>query len=134
MKAVFTTKQTSAYDDVPEVRYHFPKTYLSQVERTLGDLIVYYEPRRTSRKDSSRGGRQSYFAIARVTRIETDPRTPDHYYAYVADFLSLPNAVPFRADRTTFESMLLKADGSTNKGAFGPCGKTDAGSGILLDM
>lgn len=40
--AVFTTSESSAYDDQPELRYHFPKTYLSQVERAVGDWIVYY--------------------------------------------------------------------------------------------
>ncbi len=46
-KAVFTVKAESGYDDLPEERYHFPRTYLRQVEAALGDLIVYYEPRRT---------------------------------------------------------------------------------------
>lgn len=27
--AVFTTKVSPTYDDLPEVRYHFPKTYLN---------------------------------------------------------------------------------------------------------
>ena len=29
-KAVFTTKVTPSYDDLPEVRYHFPSRYLGQ--------------------------------------------------------------------------------------------------------
>ncbi len=45
MKGIFTTKPVPSYDDLPEVRYHFPKTYLNQVERTVGDWIAYYEPR-----------------------------------------------------------------------------------------
>ncbi len=44
--AIFTTKIEPAYDDLPEERYHFPRTYLSQVEAAVGDWIVYYEPRR----------------------------------------------------------------------------------------
>ena len=66
MKGIFTTKPFSSYDDLPETRYHFPKTYLNQVQRTGGDWIVYYEPRRSSVEPSSRGGRQGYFATARV--------------------------------------------------------------------
>jgi len=45
-KGIFTVKAISNYDDLPEVRYHFPKTYLNQVKATLGDWIIYYEPRR----------------------------------------------------------------------------------------
>jgi len=87
MKGVFTTKQIPSYDDLPEVRYHFPKTYLDYVQRTVGDWIVYYEPRRSSAKPASRGGRQGYFAAARVTRIEQDSRAAKLYYAYVEDYL-----------------------------------------------
>lgn len=64
-KGVFTTKLSPGYDDLPEERYHFPRTYLRQVEQTIGDTIVYYEPRRGSVELSSRGGRQAYFAVAR---------------------------------------------------------------------
>src|SRR5258708_25994518 len=66
-KAVFTTKVTPSYNDLPEVRYHFPRTYLNQVKQAVGDHIVYYEPRRSSVELSSFGGRQSYFGVARVT-------------------------------------------------------------------
>lgn len=43
-KAVCTTKAEPTYDDLPEFRYHFPRTYLRQVEAALGDWIIYYEP------------------------------------------------------------------------------------------
>ncbi|MGO7807325.1 hypothetical protein ACC778_33835 [Rhizobium ruizarguesonis] len=47
-KAVPTTKLVSTYDNLPEQRYHFPRTYLRLVEAARGDWIVYYEPRRPS--------------------------------------------------------------------------------------
>jgi putative restriction endonuclease len=47
-KAVFTSKIEPSYDDLPEERYHFPRTYLRQAEAALGDWIIYYEPRRNS--------------------------------------------------------------------------------------
>lgn len=47
-KAVFTTNVTPSYDDLSEVRYHFPTTYLNYVRRAVGDYVVYYEPRRSS--------------------------------------------------------------------------------------
>ena len=86
-KGVFTTKVNPTYDDLPEVRYHFPKTYLNQAQATVGDWIVYYEPRRQGANAAGRGGRQVYFAIARVQRIVSDPHRHAHYYACVTDFL-----------------------------------------------
>lgn len=119
MKAVFTTKSESVYDDLPEQRYHFPRSYLRQVETALNDWIVYYEPRRGSTAPGSRGGRQSYFATARVQRIERDPAREDHFYAFVADYLDFDRAVPFKDGEHYHERGLKRIDGETNKGAFG---------------
>src|ERR1700730_2664862 len=118
-KAVFTTKTDPDYDDLPEERYHFPRTYLNQVERTVGDWIVYYEPRRSSGDPASRGGRQAYFATARVDRVSPDPSRSDHFYAHVSQFLPFERAVPFREGQQYFEAQLQRADGGTSKGAFG---------------
>jgi putative restriction endonuclease len=118
-KAVFTTKVTPGYNDLPEVRYHFPRTYLNQVRQAVGDHIVYYEPRRSSVKLSSFGGRQSYFGVARVTAVAEDSALADHYYALVDDYLDFDQPVPFSEGSEYYESALKKADGSTNKGAFG---------------
>ncbi|MFC7332422.1 HNH endonuclease [Rhodocista pekingensis] len=119
MKAVFTTKVEPTYDDLPEFRYHFPRTYLNVAEAAVGDWIIYYEPRRASGELSSRGGRQSYFATARVTQIVPDPTVPDHFYAFVRDYLPLPRPVPFREGEHYYEAALRRQDGQTNKGAFG---------------
>jgi putative restriction endonuclease len=118
-KAVFTTKVTPTYDDLPEERYHFPRTYLRQVEAALHDWIVYYEPRRVSGDLASRGGRQAYFVTARVDRVEPDPTQADHFYAYVSQFLQFDRAVPFREGTQYFEVGLQREDGKTSKGAFG---------------
>lgn len=96
-KAVLTTKVDPTYDDLPEQRYHFPRTYLRQVEAAREDWIVYYEPRRPSGDLMKTGGKQAYFATARITEIIEDPSKADHCY----------------------ESGLRKDDGSTNKGALG---------------
>lgn len=118
-KAVFATKIDPSYDDLPEERYHFPKTYLRAVEAARGDWIAYYEPRRSSGASSSRGGRQSYFGAARVVRIERDVRLADHFYAYVEDFLPFDRQVPFKEGRFYYEHGLRRDDGGTSKGAFG---------------
>lgn len=118
-KAVFTTKINPTYDDLPEERYHFPKRYLGRAEKALRDWIVYYEPRRSSSESSSKGGRQSYFATARLNRIEQDPCRNDHYYAFVDCYLEFDFSVPFKEDQHYYETSLRRDDGHTNKGAFG---------------
>jgi putative restriction endonuclease len=118
-KAVFTTKVTPSYNDLPEVRYHFPRTYLNQARQAVGDHIVYYEPRRSNAELSSFGGRQSYFGVARVTAVVEDTSLAGHYYALVDDYLDFDRPVPFAEGDEYYESALKKEDGSTNKGAFG---------------
>ncbi len=122
MKAVFTTKIDPAYDDLPEQRYHFPRTYLRQAEAAMGDWIVYYEPRRPGA--SGAGGRQAYFAAARVERIRRDPARDEHFYADVADYLEFDRPVPFREGERYFEASLQRPDGGTSKGAFGRAVRT----------
>ena len=116
--AVFTTSESSAFDDQPEFRYHFPKTYLRQAQLAIGDWIVYYEPRR-DKGPSSTGGRQAYFAMAMVDRIEADQKLPDHFYAFLKNYIEFDRAVPFREGDSYRETLLRKEDGSSNKGAFG---------------
>lgn len=118
-KVVLTTKVDPTYDDLPEERYHFPRTYLRQIEQAVGDWIVYYEPRRSTGELSSRGGRQSYFATARLLRIEQDPVLENHYYAFVSSYLEFDHPVPFKDGQHYYESGLQREDGETNKGAFG---------------
>ena len=112
--AVLTMSVGSVYDDLPEVRYHFPRTYLNQVQAADGDWIVYYEPRR-----SQGGGRQAYFAMARIARVIPDTQRDDHFYADMDGYLEFDLPVPFQEGGHYQESLLQKADGSTNKGAFG---------------
>ncbi|MCK9565197.1 MAG: HNH endonuclease [Methanothrix sp.] len=63
-KAVFTTKISPSYKDLPELMYHFPRTYLRQATAAIGDWILYYEPRREDSSPAGRAGRQCYFATA----------------------------------------------------------------------
>lgn len=118
-KAIFTTKVSPVYDDLPEVRYHFPRAYLNQVQAAVGDWIVYYEPRRSTGDLMSGGGRMAYFATAQVDRIVEDSARADHFYAEVSNYLGFVRAVPFAEAGQYFEGSLQKTDGSTNKGAFG---------------
>lgn len=116
--AIFTISENSRYDDQPEVRYQFPSAYLRVVETTVGDWVIYYEPRRNSGPSSSKG-RSVYFAVARVVRVVPDERNARLHYAHVADYLEFDMPIPFRSGSRYLESALVKKDGSTNKGAFG---------------
>jgi putative restriction endonuclease len=118
-KAILTTKVDPTYDDLPEQRYHFPRTYLRAVEAARHDLIIYYEPRRTSGDPSSRGGRQCYFATARIAEIVDDQIRPGHFYALIDSYLDFSRPVPFMEGGHYYESALRREDGDTNKGAFG---------------
>ena len=117
MKGVFQTKISPAYDDLPESRYHFPRMYLNQVQRAVGDWIAYYEPRRATADVLSRGGRQSYFAMARVTGVREDKERPEHFYADIADYLPFDRAVGFREGEHFYESAMRGYDGRTNAGS-----------------
>ncbi|SEO84020.1 HNH endonuclease [Aquisalimonas asiatica] len=116
-KAVLTTAAGSGYDDLPECQYHFPKTYLNQAQATVGDWVVYYEPRRAP-ASSGATGRQAYFAIAQLVAVEPDTKYPDHYYARMANYIAFDRPVPFREGAHYYESGLKREDGQTNKGAF----------------
>lgn len=104
-KAVFTTKSNSEYDDVREERYHFPAYYLGRVQQAVGDMIVYYEPRRGN-------GRSAYIAVARVESVYPDPVRDDHYYARIVDHMNFDQMVPFRHGDELFESS-LRSTGTT---------------------
>lgn len=117
MKAVLQTKVSPAYDDVPEQFYHFPKAYLNQVKAAVGDWIVYYEPRRSTSDILSRGGRQSYFAVAQIVDLREDKSKPDHYYADISNYLDFDRAVPFREGDFFYEAAMKGADGRTNSGS-----------------
>ncbi len=57
-KLVLLHKADSIYDDEPDVRYDFPKTYLKAVQEGIGDWVIYYEP--------VKAGERGYFAVAKI--------------------------------------------------------------------
>lgn len=117
-KAVFTASDNTVYDDLKDQWYHFPHTYLGQVQEALGDRVLFYQPRRNS-GPSSADGSQAYVASARVVGIRKDSRIQGHYFADLAEYVEFDTKVPFKAGEKYFESALQKSDGSTNRGAFG---------------
>ncbi|MCE8036373.1 HNH endonuclease [Halomonas sp. MCCC 1A11062] len=91
MKAVFDTKPTSIYDDLQTEHYQFPRRYLNIVQRCENDWVVLRRPR-------ADGGNLSYFAVAKVARIEQDPINPSMFYARYADYLQFDDPVPWRVE------------------------------------
>ncbi len=118
VKAIFTTRISPSYDDLPEIHYHYPKQYLGRVEGALDDWIIYYEPSRTGGDSSHRSGRMAYFATARVVGIRRDAKRPDHFYADVTDYIEFDRPVPFREGTHFYESALRNAGGQTATGVF----------------
>ncbi|WP_093810567.1 HNH endonuclease [Stappia sp. ES.058] len=108
VQAIFHHKTGSDYDDVAGQQYHFPKRYLSRVEKTLGDWIIYYGP--TPGKAS-----RYYSGIARVSSVRPDTAKPGHHYAYLRDYLDFDRLVDY-AENGGYERKLVRADGTINGG------------------
>lgn len=108
VKAVFIQSSHSEYDDRPGAAYHFPKSvYLSRVEQTVGDWVIFFEGRR--------GGGRGYYAVQRVSHIEDDQVDPSRAYAVLdqASELSFENNVPrWREDDRPYETGLPRSRGS----------------------
>ena len=111
-KLVLLHKANSRYDDVPWERYHFPKRYRRAMNEAVGDWVVYHEP-----KTSRPPGRQAYFAVARVERIEEDSQNSGSFYAFMGEYQELADTVPLkRTGGGHYETGLQKPDGTTNRG------------------
>jgi putative restriction endonuclease len=101
---VFMHKDGSIYDDIPEVHYQFPKTYLSRANQMVGDWIVYREPVKIP-------GSQGFFAVAKVDRIIPDPHAPDRFRALIeaGSYLPFSPTVPHKVEGQAVERDLANA-------------------------
>ncbi|MEQ8306644.1 MAG: HNH endonuclease [Hoeflea sp.] len=108
MKAVFYHKPDSRYDDVTGQRYHFPQSYLSRVEKVIGDWMVYYGPLKNT------PGRY-YSGIARVLAVRPDMNEEKHFYADLIDFIDFDRPVEYK-ENGGFEKRLVQPDGTINNG------------------
>lgn len=109
-KCVFVIGSHSIYKDEPDRFYRFPQRWFNAAARTVGQWIVYQEPRRA--------GPRGYYAVARVEQIVRDPAVPDMYLALIepGSYLEFGRDVPFQFDGKAVESGLLEADGRLNNG------------------
>lgn len=107
-QAVLYHKLDSVYDDITGKQYHFPKMYLSRIEQTLGDWIVYYGP---VPKEKGR----FYSGIAKVVSVRPDQKQDNHFYAELDGYLDFDRLVDY-AENGGYEKKMFRADGSVNGG------------------
>ncbi len=120
---VFIHRADSIYKDSPAERYHFPAQYLSRARATIGDWIVYYEPRKVV---ETRG----YFAVAKVAEVVPDGEAEGMFYAVIAggSYLDFPHPVAFAGGDGLVEQGLLNAAGNISgraQAAVRPLSATD---------
>ncbi|MHB9880127.1 HNH endonuclease [Pacificimonas sp. ICDLI1SI03] len=108
-KCVFIIGSHSIYEDEPDRFYRFPQRWLKAAARSVGEWILYQEPRRA--------GQRGYYAAAKVEQIIRDPASSEMYLALIepGSFLEFGHDVPFRVDGEVMERGLL-TDGRINNG------------------
>lgn len=101
---VFMHKDGSIYNDIPEVHYQFPKSYLSRAQQMVGDWIVYREPVKVLRS-------KGFFAVAKVAEIVPDPEMAGRYRALIepGSYLPFSPTVPHIVDGKPVEKDLANA-------------------------
>ncbi|VVT13790.1 HNH endonuclease [Erythrobacter sp. EC-HK427] len=129
---VFMHKDGSIYDDIPEVHYQFPKSYLSRAEQMVGDWIVYREPVKIP---NSKG----FFAVAKVERIIRDPNEPDRYRAIIeaGSYLPFEPTVPHIVNGEQVERGILNEAGNISgraQAAVRPLSHSDFARIIALGL
>jgi putative restriction endonuclease len=109
-KCVFVIGSHSIYADEPDRFYRFPQHWLNAAARSVGQWIVYQEPRRA--------GDRGYYAAAKVEQIVRDPADPEMYLALIqpGSYLEFGRDVPFQFQGAAVERGLLNADGRLNNG------------------
>lgn len=109
-KLVLLHKADSIYEDVPDERYDFPRTYLKAVREGVGDWAIYYEP--------VKAGARGYFAAAQIDQVIPKPGAEGRYLALIrsGSFLAFDKEVPRLREGRPLEASLMAADGSAKAG------------------
>jgi putative restriction endonuclease len=104
-KLVLLHRADSIYEDVPDERYDFPRTYLRAVEAGVGDWAVYYEP--------VKAGPRGYFAVAKIAEVIPKPGAEGRFLAMMepGSFLEFDRDIPRLQDGRPWETALAGADG-----------------------
>lgn len=109
-KSVFVVGSHSIYADEPDRFYRFGRQWFAAAARSIGQWIVYQEPRRA--------GPRGYYAVARVDQIVRDPGNVDMFLALIepGSYLEFGRDVPFQLDGQAVERGPLGPEGRLNNG------------------
>lgn len=109
-KLVLLHRADSIYEDVPDERYDFPRTYLGAVREGVGDWAVYYEP--------VKAGPRGYFAVAKIAQVIPKPGVDERFLALMepGSYLEFDRNVPRLLDGRPWESALTDAEGLPKSG------------------
>ncbi|MBY6003184.1 HNH endonuclease [Salipiger bermudensis] len=109
-KVVLLHRSDSIYEDEPDVKYDFPRSYLKTMTRAIGDWVLYYEP--------VKAGARGYFAVAKVERVIPKPGQDGRYLALIekGSFLPFDEDVPRLIDGRPLEASLADENGFPKKG------------------
>ena len=107
---MFVVGAHSIYADQPDRFYRLPQQWLNAVSRTVGQWVLYQEPRRA--------GPRGYYAAAKIEQIVRDPTDPAMYLALIepGSYIEFGRDVPFQLDGQAVERGLLYPDGRLNNG------------------
>lgn len=109
-KLILMHKADSIYEDVPDVAYDFPKSYLKAMHEGVGDWVIYYEP--------VKAGPRGYFAAAKISAVIPKPRQQSRYLALIepGSFLPFDREVPRLINGRPLEAALTTAAGLPKPG------------------
>ncbi len=109
-KLVLLHKADSIYEDEPDAKYDFPKSYLKAIREAVGDWVIYYEP--------VKAGPRGYFAVAKIMSVIPKPGVEGRYLALIepGSFLPFDRDVPRLIDGRPMERALMQPDGTPKKG------------------
>ncbi len=81
---ILVTQRFPGFQDIPGVRYHYPKAqYHRRLQNLLQCFVLFYEPRRGGLyHGSNSGGREAFVGGAFVDRLSDDPADSSHGFAW----------------------------------------------------
>lgn len=98
---VLVTRKFPGYKDVPGVLYHYPTAeYERAMSRLVGQVVLYYEPKRGGSSPTSQGGgRSAFIGFGFVESLSVDADDPTHSFASLRYSLNFNRPVPLKETR-----------------------------------
>lgn len=93
---ILVTQRFPGYQDIPAVRYHYPKVkYHRRLQNLVNCFVLFYEPRRGGQgRGSNSGGREAFVGGAFVDRLSDDLADPSHGFAWFRFAIDFTTVVP----------------------------------------